>query len=336
MRKEQELHEDFKKDSNFENILSVMNNTLYRAEDELLENSPERFPTVHVIGAPRSGTTLAVQLLAEGLNIGFINNLIAAFWKAPLFGIALSDQLLNNQYQSSFSSKFGRTDRIQEPHEFGYFWNYHLNYNDFQQQDERHEEGIDWDRLSTLLTNMCRSFHKPVIFKSFLLGFHASKMTKELPKSCFIYIRRNVIDNAMSILKMRRSYAGDMDKWVSMKPEQYSYLKDQDRYVQSVGQVLFMEHEYFKQMEEIPEKNKLIIDYTDLCGQPGNALYEVHQLIGNHYKEESDVPFENRKRLEISRYERNSTEAEKLKRAERLLISEITEIGRATGKGKWR
>src|SRR5699024_344999 len=114
--------------------------------------------------------------------------------------------------------------------------------------------------------------------------------------------------------------------WVSIKPEQYSYLKDQDRYVQAVGQVLFMEYEYFKQLEEIPDKNKLIIDYMDLCGQPGNALDEVNQLIGNHCEEASGVTFENGNRLEMSSYERNNTEAEKLKSAERFLVSEFTEL----------
>lgn len=333
MRKEQELHEDFKKDSDFEKVLSLMNKTLYEAEDELIEDSPEHFPTLHIIGAPRSGTTLAVQLLAEKLDIGFINNLIAAFWKAPLFGIALSDQLLNDEYHSSLSSRYGRTDRIQEPHEFGYFWNYHLKYDDFQQKGAQHEEIIDWENLSTLLINMCRAFQKPVVFKSFLLGFHAAGMVKHLPKSCFIYIRRNLIDNALSILKMRSNYLGDVDKWASIKPEQYSYLEDHDRYVQTAGQVLFLEYEYLKQLKEIPEMNKLIVDYEDLCGQPVSALNKINKLISNHYNASSDINFENGHRLEVSHYKRkNNTEVDKLRKAIRFLLSEFPELNHLTEK----
>lgn len=326
MRKEQELQEEFKKDANFEQILKLMNTTLHQAEDELIENVEERFPTIHIIGAPRSGTTLLIQLLAERLGVGYINNLIAAFWKAPLFGIALSNQLLNTDFRSSYSSKFGRTNRIQEPHEFGYFWNYHLNYDDFLQKDVTHENSIDWERLATVLKNMCRAIDKPVVFKSFLLGFHAARLVEQLPKSCFIYVRRNLIDNALSILKMRRNYVGDVDEWASIKPKQYSFLKDRDRYVQVMGQVLFLEYEYFKQLEQIPDKNKLIIDYTDLCSQPDTILNEVRELIDHHYEKETAYTPGGDNNLEVSQYDKESYEAEKLKQAKQYLLSEFTEF----------
>src|SRR5678815_1019577 len=146
MRREQQLLKEFSKDREFETYLSLLNNSLYEAERKLYKNYTEKYPTIHVIGVPRSGTTLITQLLSSFLDIGYINNLIAAFWKAPLFGIELSKKLLGTQYLSNFSSSFGRTNNIYEPHEFGYFWNYHLSYFDFQQKDVNHEQNIDWEK----------------------------------------------------------------------------------------------------------------------------------------------------------------------------------------------
>lgn len=326
MRKEQELDDIYKKDAYFERVLSLMNETLFESEGVLTEQLPETYPTIHVIGAPRSGTTLAVQILAEKLDIGYINNLIAAFWKAPLFGIALSKQLLQSEYVSNYQSAFGRTNKIQEPHEFGYFWNYHLAYNDFQQKDEQHEQNIDWSALSFLLKNMCRAFDKPLLFKSFLYGFHASKAVEMLQKTCFIYIRRNVIDNAMSILKMRRKYLGEVEKWASIKPKQYHQLKNRDIYTQAVGQVLFLEYEYFKQLRQIPDENRLCVDYKQLCKQPGEVCLQVNEMLAHHYQK-LDVTEENRNQhFKRAAYGRDNTEIKRLEEAQVSLLNDYPEL----------
>lgn len=325
MRKDQELKDKYQKDDEYEKILSLMNDKLFEAEGELLEDLPENFPTIHILGAPRSGTTLALQLLSEHFDVGYINNLIASFWKAPLFGISLSQKLLSSNYQSSYSSKFGRTDNIQEPHEFGYFWNYHLKYDDFQQRDVDHEKKIEWGYFSSLLKNMCKAFGKPLLFKSFLYGFHAKKAVEELEKTIFIYLRRDLIDNAMSILKMRKKYLGSLDKWASIKPKQYSFLKEQNNYVQVVGQILFLEIEYLKQLKAIPEKNYLILNYNKLCENPGDTVERIKSLVENNFRNigftsPTDIEFQ------TSQYKRNNKEVDKIRKAETYLLNKFPEL----------
>jgi hypothetical protein len=279
MRIEQKLTKEFSKNPGFEIYLSMLNNALYKEEQVLYKNYSEKYPVIHIIGAPRSGTTLITQILSSYLNIGYINNLIAAFWKAPLFGIELSKKLLGTQYISDFSSTFGRTKNIYEPHEFGYFWNYHLAYNDFQQKGAEHEKDIDWEKLKLTLINMTYAFEKPVLFKSFLAGFHATHFYKILPKTCFIYIRRNFINNAVSIYNLRKKMLGDVNLWASIKPRQYNDLKNENVYSQITGQVLFLEHEYLLQLKNIPDDNKIIIGYEEVCKNPEAFLHAVKGMI---------------------------------------------------------
>lgn len=273
MRKEdQQLTENYQKNQRFEQVISSLNVTLHATQKDVLCEVEELYPTIHILGAPRSGTTLVSQLLPSFLDIGHINNLIATFWKAPVYGIELSKKLIGTKYKSSFHSDYGRTTGINEPHEFGYFWNHHLKYESLAQKDIDHEEHIDWDGLSFLVRNMLSSYGRPIVFKSFLLGFHARTFYQYLPKTCFIYIKRNLVDNVLSILDMRRKLNGDVSVWGSIKPLQYQMLKGLEVYEQVVGQVLCLEHEYLKQLKEIPESNKILFKYEDLCERPSEFL----------------------------------------------------------------
>lgn len=281
MRADNKVKKEYLKDMEFEKTISLLNSSLSEVQQQLFKFTEEKFPTIHIIGVPRSGTTLLTQFLASHLNVGYINNLIAAFWKAPLFGIQLSKKLLDSNFKSSYKSEFGRTQNINEPHEFGYFWNYHLKYEDFEQKELDHENKIDWQSLKTILINMAGTFNLPVLFKSFLTGFHSKKIYEVMPKSCFIYVRRDPLENAISILKLREKLSGNVKNWTSIKPKQYSWLKEEDVFTQIAGQVLFLDYEYKQQLLKIPDSNKLIVGYEESCKNPEDLLRNIHQIIKN-------------------------------------------------------
>ena len=277
MRKEQKLSKNYQKGEKFERIVGSLNNQLEVSQTEFLENKEEKYPTIHILGAPRSGTTLVSQLIPSFLEVAHINNFIAAFWKAPIYGIELSKKLIGKEYRSAFSSDFGRTNAINEPHEFGYFWNYHLKYDSLQQKTNSHEKLINWNQLALLINNMTDSFAKPIVFKSFLLGFHASIFFKNLPKSKFIYVKRNLEDNVISLIKLRKKLNGDVNIWGSIKPRQYEKLKDLNIYEQIVGQILCLENEYINQLNDIPENNVIITTYEKICENPDNFLTLINK-----------------------------------------------------------
>ena len=85
-RIEPELVGAYRKDASFEHVLKALNDSLAECHDRELLDLEERFPTIHVIGAPRSGTTLLTQLVSSSLDVGYINNLIAAFCASHAMG----------------------------------------------------------------------------------------------------------------------------------------------------------------------------------------------------------------------------------------------------------
>ena len=277
----QKVTENYQKTDLFEDVLSSLNNQLKISQPELFQKKLDDQVTIHVIGAPRSGTTVLTQLFISNFDIGYINNFIATFWNAPLYGIHLSKKMLGENYESDLKSDFGRTLNVQEPHEFGYFWKEQLSYTEHLQQTYNKDHSIDWNNLKNILYQMCYAFDKPILFKSFLYGFHLKEAVIKMPKTLFVYIERDLYQNAYSILKLRIKMFGDQSVWASIKPCQYDVLKNENIYRQIMGQIMFLNYEYKKQLAQIPNKNKLLLKYTDVCVKTNEVMQLMYDKITN-------------------------------------------------------
>lgn len=280
--KYQDVAPPYEKDRDYEEFIEHFNEYLAPFEEERYHDLEETLPSVHVIGVPRSGTTLLTQLIYSNMDVGYINNFIARFWKAPVAAIRISRQILGDKYRSSLSSEFGKTNEIYGLNEFNYLWYDLLDYNDHTQKTEEEARTIDWDRVARVIKNMIWAFEKPIVFKSFMLGWHAKWMQKVLNRTCFIWVRRNPVDNALSILDMRRRMFGSIEKWASFKPEGYELVKDLNPYEQAAGQVYYLEEAYRNQLEQIPESNFLIVQYEDVCRNPMETIKKINGVINQN------------------------------------------------------
>jgi hypothetical protein len=271
--------EAFRKDPEEERFLTELNESLQSLEEAGYRDLPERYATLHVIGVPRAGTTLATQLVAAHLDVGYINKLIAAFWKAPTAGIRLSRKLLPDSRPHAFASTFGLTRDVQEPHEFGYFWRWLLRYEDLSDLGDEHAETIDWHRVRRVLINMTWAFQRPIVFKSFWLGMHIRRIQSLLPKTCFLRVRRDPLETALSLLRMREEVLRSADAWASMKPKEYSWLRRESIPVQLAGQVLFLERMLDGQVASVGGRNVVESSYERLCEDPNRVIEEVGELL---------------------------------------------------------
>ena len=83
-------------------------------------------------------------------------------------------------------------------------------------------------------------------------------------------------------LKLRLKMNGNEDDWASIMPVQYALLKDENKYRQIIGQILFLNYEYRKQLKDIPIDNKMIISYSTLCEQTENVLKGISEIINKN------------------------------------------------------
>ena len=314
-----------KKDEKTENILGIMNEDLKRNHKRLILDceAVNSFPFIFVCGLPRSGTTLLMQLLSNCLDVGYINNLIARFWSAPLYGIVLSKILLSAEKEKiqDYTSSWGKTKYIDGPHEFSYFWHEWFHPHDCPAEMgidlEKIYHATDWQELKKILLNMAHYFNKPVLFKGMWPAYFLKKFVELLPRSLFIFISRKDEDVAMSLYRTRLKYYGDPNTWWSLYPAEYANLKDLPWYEQIAGQIFFLTEYYSRQIENIDEKHFLQINYNDLCQSPMEVLTAIQTRLDMNFSYNVDILREPPVRFDTSGYdnENNMEEYRRLQNA---------------------
>jgi hypothetical protein len=271
----------FAKDPADEELLRTLNAALAPVEEGAYLELDEIYPTLHVVGVPRSGTTLLYQAIAAGLELGYVSNLVAAFWRAPVLGMRLARKLGLDRFTSSFDSTYGRTKGVGEPHEFGYFWNHHLRYPALSALPDGHEETIDWTRLRTVLVNMAHWSGGPIAFKPMLLTWHLERLAAEMPRTCYVWIRRDLRANALSLLEMRTALFGTHEQWASLRPQGPDWLADEPPWRQVAAQAVELDRTLERGLGRLSDR-VLRVGYEDLCADPGAVLDGVHDLLGAH------------------------------------------------------
>jgi hypothetical protein len=282
-------------------VIFEMNQLLRGANERSYESfaSPV-YPLLFVIGVPRSGTTLLSQLISTHLNVAYINNLVASFWSAPLYGIALSEKIVKSRHQSTFRSEYGKTKGLEEPHEFGFFWKELFGYDMRFQPTEEIEESIDWNRIQRVLRNLVHAYGRAVTFKYLPICWHLAQLKSALPEAVFVRVKRDPLESACSLIRFRLQGFGSNDYMASLIPTSLQALGDRPYWVQVAGQVFFIEKILDEQLATVPPLDVLDLDYEKLCSAPRGALEQVAaMLVGKGY--EAKIETEPPEEFEISR-----------------------------------
>lgn len=272
-------------DSQTSDFLDKLNTTLSSTPKSLFEgmiNEPN--PLIMVVGLPRSGTTLAMQILAAGLNVNYFDNLSARFWKSPLHGLALSASAKIKGKAITFNSEYGRTTSLGEPHEFSYFWKDILNYIPFESYDSRKlQDEIDWEKCKSTLKEISGFENCPFLFKAIHLAKYLNKWHSLYNDIFVVKITRDIEDICHSMLKARETRSGGKNKWWSLLPNDQSKIKDLPYYEQIPQQLTMLSSDFEKGSSEIPKNKVLEINYEQLCAEPHYMLNEVASRMNKLY-----------------------------------------------------
>ncbi len=269
------------KDESQENYLLDLNKVLQEKEIEKYLDLEEEYPSIFVFGLPRSGTTFMTQLIAHSFNIGYINNFMARFWLAPVTGIKLSNIIYGQESNAYFDSDYASTKSMTDIHEFGYFWRNWLKKDSIPEiiRSKENEEIIDWAGLKKCILNIHNAFGKAWICKNIFGAYHIEKLSQLLKKSLFVYIERDPLDNAISILDARKKFYSDINLWWSTVPYEYEDLKDLPVMEQITGQVHYLREFYANELSKLPDNRYMIIDYKDVTTSPYNTVEKIKDKL---------------------------------------------------------
>ena len=273
------------KDPGAENFLEELNGYLRPRELELYRDVEIEHPLVFVVGLPRSGTTLLSQVLAYCLDAGYVDNVAARFWLAPVHGLRLSRVFSGDGDGVSFESDYARTKSPRDIHEFGYFWRHWLRketFDDVVNAREREDE-IDWAGLRRTLANVQHELGKPFVAKNMLGAYHLPKLREVLGAVLYAYVERDPLDVCVSILDARRKYYDDPRTWWSYVPVEYPLLKDRDEWEQVAGQVHYLARHFERAFAQVGEQRVVRVTYERLCRDPASVLATVQERAEQEY-----------------------------------------------------
>jgi len=264
------------------------------------------WPLVFIIGAPRSGTTLASQILISSGAYAWVNNFIARFWQAPVMGakIARALGLSAADFRSSFESEWGTTRGWLEPHEFGYFWNRFFDLGQpTHKLSDAELECVDAAGLRRAIDHLQTEFAAPLVLKNNTwCTLQAAYLARLFPRAVFVSCFREVLFLAQSFLVARRERLEDPDAWWSVRPATYDALRRLPVLEQVVGQARDIQAGLEAELAAIPPGRVVRVDYATMCRAPLQLCRRVAAAAGIDGGDPAGIaaPFEPRNEIRIA------------------------------------
>lgn len=243
------------------------------------EKSKIEYPPIFVVGPPRSGSTLTIQLIIEALEVGYLTNRHVKFFGMPFFIEFFFNPYLNRPAET-FSSNHGRTKGSYAPSEAGNWW-----YRFFAKEPPHitlehvdHGKMLKFRRSVSLLMKASK---KPVIFKNMYETVRMQPIKKYIPESLFIVLERKEIDNAHSLLETRYKVFKNYNTWWSVKTPEYEKLIKCRPGKQVIEQIRGL-HKIVKEdlsKMEVDPKTVFNISYDELCKNPEPIIQGLQKFL---------------------------------------------------------
>ncbi len=286
----------FLKNTNLESLLIELNGLLSPVQDNVTVNfhKPE-YPVVFIVGCARAGSTLLMQWLANTGEFAYPTNFISRFYSAPFIGAKIQQMLTDPKYRfkdefldlkkhAMYKSELGKTSGLLAPNEFYYFWRRFFKFGEVQYLDKTEISKIDIKKFCSELASLQAVFEKPLAMKGHIINWNISFISRIIPNSIFVHVKRKPIFNAQSLIEAREKFYGDLNEWYSFKPIEYPMLKELDPYKQVAGQVYFTNRAIHQELSKIPSRRQLEINYEEFCKSPSKIYEQLgERLAFYHY-----------------------------------------------------
>ena len=227
---------------------------------------------IFILGSPRTGSTFFYQSLVAGFDLPYIANLTNdRFAQTPIVGLSIQAALPGLE-RISATSTYGKVAGALQPSEgsavmrrwFGGGHPSELVSAEVIAGEERHM--VDTFAAAHVLSP------RPLVIKNAWNCFRIAALSAALVNSCFIWIRRDLVDSAVSDLAARYATKGTPDEWNSATPRNIEALRRRPYW----EQVVENQFEFARAIEEafavLPAERRATVWYEELVKDPRLVL----------------------------------------------------------------
>jgi hypothetical protein len=238
-------------------------------------------PVVFIVGVPRSGTTLLYQLMCRHLDVGYVSNTMARWWMVPVAAARIRSPLRRQARETTLVSDLGRSNEPDGPHEFGWFWQFHLLHEDTDDLASDTLEDRDFGAAKAELEGLAGYFERPLVLKALVhVPYKIAWLKKNLPQARFIWIHRDPTFVAQSIIEARQDRFGDPTRWWSVRPRDVAQWRSRPPVEQVAHQIIDVTEAIERGFVEVGPDATLHVEYDQLVRQPEAELRRIADFCG--------------------------------------------------------
>ena len=262
-------------------VIRYCANRLVQPVDRMLvrRHRDPQIPIVFIVGVPRSGTTLLYQLMCTHLDVGYVSNAMARWWIAPVAAARFLSPLRGAPGSFALSSDLGRSEESDAPHEFGWFWQFHLHHEDSDDLDAEALATRDFRNAKAALEGLAGYFDRPLLLKTLVhVPYKITWLKAQLPQARFIWIHRDPIFVGQSILEARQNRFGDPNRWLSVRPRDVASWRARSPCEQVAHQILDVNASMNRAFAALDPSDGLHVEYEQLVRQPNAELRRIAEF----------------------------------------------------------
>jgi hypothetical protein len=233
-----------------------------------------------IAGLPRSGTTLAYELLVQGLDVAYLTRLYSYTFGIPNLTTRVIARVARN-HRPRYESDYGRIPGILAPTENAVLWR-----SWFPERPELGhyvvppmitDEAVT--KARTTIASISTIAGRPFVFKNVYLTLSLAAVMQSLPELKVIVIARDTAAVTASVLKRRLELASS--EWWSIKPPLFDSVAGEDIAAQTAFQCVRSNQLLERALAQAPANRCMLVDYETVCQSPVDFVSNVARWAGD-------------------------------------------------------
>ena len=246
---------------------------------------------VFVVGLPRSGTTLAYELLVQAFEMAYLTRLYSYSFGLPNLTTRFVSRFTRHPV-ARYESRYGRIPGRFAPAEGAVLWNRWLpELDEFGHYfpPERLANRAPAD-AGDMVASMTAIAGRPFVFKNVYMSLSLPALMRLLPRARVIVVQRDIRAVLASIFQGRQALSSS--GWWSIRPPFAADVERSDLLEQSAFQACRGQQLLDRALRSLPAERMLAVSYAELCQSPRRFISDVAALADDSLppRDDASVP----------------------------------------------
>lgn len=274
------------------NCLRSANRLGSRLDQYMGKSAGQISAPLFVVGLPRSGTTLAYEIIIQAFHVAYFSKVYSYTYGMPNLTTRLLSGAMKNP-RAHYRSTYGSIPGLFSPAENHNFWmrwfpdsptlGHHVPATLLSNNDVL--------EMNSILVSMSNIAGRPFVFKDVYLSLSLEALLGAVEKSRILLVTRAHEAVAASVFR-GHTKARHQAAWWSIRPPFSEGVFDKDLVEQVAFQCVRSEQLVQQQLKKADPERYRVVDYADICQSPRAFVGQMREWLGAAFElqQDPDVP----------------------------------------------